>query len=107
MSTTEEFSKRRGHLSQTKQALLQKWKRGELTGTPVTQVIPRRTVHSPVPLSFAQQRLWFIDQLVPGNPVYNGSSAMRLAGPLNIAAFQESLNEIVRRHEILRTTFPT
>ena len=56
------------------------------------------------PLSFAQQRLWFLDQLVPGNPVYCESRALRVAGPADRAAFQAALNEVVRRHEILRTT---
>jgi len=58
-----------------------------------------------LPLSFAQQRLWFIDQMEPGNPSYNMSGAVRLTGSLNITALEESLNEIVRRHESLRTTF--
>src|SRR5208282_2164859 len=58
-----------------------------------------------LPLSFAQQRLWFIDQLDPGNSVYNFPVAVRLKGALNLAALEKSLNEIVRRHEALRTTF--
>lgn len=58
-----------------------------------------------LPLSFAQQRLWFIDQLDPGNPVYNFPVAVRLKGSLNLLALEQSLNEIVRRHEALRTTF--
>ncbi len=58
-----------------------------------------------LPLSFAQQRLWFIDQLDPGNSVYNFPVAVRLKGALNLAALEESLSEIVRRHEALRTTF--
>ena len=58
-----------------------------------------------LPLSFAQQRLWFIDQLDPGNSVYNFPVAVRLKGSLNLAALEQSLNEIVRRHEALRTTF--
>ena len=56
------------------------------------------------PLSFAQQRLWFLDQLVPGSPAYCESRALRVAGPVDRAAFQAALNEVVRRHEILRTT---
>ena len=56
-------------------------------------------------LSFAQQRLWFFDQLEPGNTAYNIPVAVRLKGPLNLAALEQSLNEIVRRHESLRTTF--
>jgi len=57
------------------------------------------------PLSFAQQRLWFIDQLEPGNPVYNIPGAVILEGPLNLQAFERAINEIVRRHEALRTRF--
>ncbi len=59
------------------------------------------------PLSFAQQRLWFLDQLEPGNPLYNVPCAIHLAGELNQPALERSLNEIVRRHEILRTRFTT
>ena len=58
-----------------------------------------------LPLSFAQQRLWFIDQLEPGGSVYNFPAAVRLKGPLNVAALKQSLDEIVKRHEVLRTTF--
>jgi alpha-ketoglutarate-dependent taurine dioxygenase/acyl carrier protein len=58
-----------------------------------------------LPLSFAQQRLWLIDQLEPGSPVYNVPVAVRLAGRLDVAALTQTLNEIVRRHEVLRTTF--
>lgn len=59
------------------------------------------------PLSYAQQRLWFLDQLEPGSPAYNISTAVRLSGPLDINTLKRSLNEIVRRHESLRTTFTT
>ncbi|MBD1887601.1 non-ribosomal peptide synthetase [Microcoleus vaginatus] len=57
-----------------------------------------------LPLSFAQQRLWFLDQLVPNNPFYNVPAALRLTGSLNFSALQQTFNEIVRRHEALRTT---
>ena len=58
-----------------------------------------------LPLSFAQQRLWFLDQLDPGSPVYNIPASIRVRGLLNAAALEQSFNEIVRRHEALRTTF--
>jgi amino acid adenylation domain-containing protein len=57
------------------------------------------------PTSFAQQRLWFLAQLTPGNPFYNVSTALRLTGSLNLTALKQTFNEIVRRHEILRTRF--
>lgn len=59
------------------------------------------------PASFGQQRLWFLDRLFPGTSFYNVPTAMRLTGFLDLAALEESFNEIVRRHEILRTTFGT
>ncbi len=57
------------------------------------------------PTSFAQQRLWFLNQLAPDNPFYNVSTALRLTGSLNLTALQQAFNEIVRRHETLRTNF--
>ena len=73
------------------------------TGSTAISLLPasRKTV----PLSFAQQRLWFLEQLVPGNPFYNVPTAVRLSGPLNITALEQTFNEIVRRHEALRTSF--
>src|SRR5439155_15533509 len=56
-------------------------------------------------LSFAQQRLWFLAQLEPNSPLYTIPALIRLDGPLDVPALQRSLNEIVRRHEVLRTTF--
>ncbi|MCL5995880.1 MAG: amino acid adenylation domain-containing protein, partial [Chloroflexi bacterium] len=70
---------------------------------PPVRPIPRAGA---LPLSFAQQRLWFLDQLEPGSPLYNIPVALRLAGPLDANALERCLNEIVRRHEVLRTVFP-
>jgi amino acid adenylation domain-containing protein len=57
------------------------------------------------PLSFAQQRLWFVEQLEPGTGVYNLPAAYRLRGCLSVRALEQSLNEIISRHEVLRTSF--
>ena len=70
------------------------------------KVDPRQSPDN-LPLSFAQARLWFFDQLEPGKSIYNICRAQCLTGPIDLAALTESLNEIVRRHEILRTTFPS
>ncbi len=58
-----------------------------------------------LPLSFPQERLWFLDQLQPGSSSYNIPMAFRVTGTLNVPALEQSLNEIVQRHEALRTTF--
>jgi len=58
-----------------------------------------------LPLSFSQQRLWFLEQMEPGNPNLHIAMALHLAGPLHTAALGAALGEVVRRHETLRTTF--
>jgi len=76
------------------------------TGKDLTPPPIRRRPHDrPRPLSFAQQRLWFWEQLEPNTPTYNLTSAFRLQGELDLALLEQTLNEIVRRHEILRTSF--
>src|SRR6266446_1522180 len=67
--------------------------------------IPRRLEANGYALSFAQQRLWFIDQWRPGNCLYNVPSALLLHGSLDIPALEGSLTEIISRHEALRTRF--
>jgi amino acid adenylation domain-containing protein len=74
---------------------------GEPGDAPIVPV-PRQ---GPLPLSFAQQRLWFIDQLEPGSPLYNIAVALRVGGPLDAGVLALCLGEIVRRHESLRTVF--
>ena len=58
-----------------------------------------------LPLSFAQQRLWVLDQIEPNNPLYNIPRPLRLSGVLNVEALESALNAIVGRHEVLRTTY--
>src|ERR1043165_8355915 len=57
------------------------------------------------PASFAQERMWFLTQLEPDSPFYNVPAAVRLSGPLQLKVLEQSLNEIIRRHEALRTNF--
>ncbi len=71
-----------------------------------TQTIPPRSEReTPPPLSFAQQRIWFLDELEPNSAAYNISNAVRLLGPLDVAALEQSFQALVSRHEVLRTTF--
>jgi amino acid adenylation domain-containing protein len=58
-----------------------------------------------LPVSYAQQRMWFLNQLEPDSPLYNIPAAVRLRGNLNLPVLEQTLSEIIRRHEILRTTF--
>ncbi|TWH51405.1 amino acid adenylation domain-containing protein [Dulcicalothrix desertica] len=68
------------------------------------ELAPRHTIEN-LPLSFAQSRLWFLDKLEPNNPAYNIVIGLSMNGCLNSSAFERSLQEIVGRHEVLRTTF--
>ncbi|HEY6190573.1 MAG TPA: condensation domain-containing protein, partial [Pyrinomonadaceae bacterium] len=70
--------------------------------TPPIEAVPRDTT---IPLSFAQQRLWFLNQLEPDSTAYHISNAVRLTGPLNLPVLEQTLTEIVKRHEVLRTAF--
>ncbi len=76
-------------------------------GAGVAAPILRADREQELPLSFAQQRLWFIDQLEPGRAFYNVPVAMRLQGSLNQEALAQTLSEVIRRHEVLRTRFDT
>jgi acyl carrier protein len=88
-------------LGQTVDAVIRNGQHGELKSiTPA----PR---DKPLQLSFAQERLWFLDRLQPGTSFYNTPSAVRLFGMVDIQALERSLAEVARRHEVLRTTFPT
>ncbi|MGJ5672511.1 MAG: non-ribosomal peptide synthase/polyketide synthase [Nostochopsis sp.] len=69
--------------------------------------ILKRAENAEVALSFAQQRLWFLDQLEPNSSFYNIPIGLRLLGTVNVAALEQSLEEIIRRHEALRTNFVT
>ncbi|WP_414568346.1 amino acid adenylation domain-containing protein [Nostoc sp. CCY 9925] len=95
------MNKNNTNLSPAKKALLEKWKGGKFQA----DTIPKRQISQNIPLSFSQQRLWFIDQLYHGSSFYNIPIAFHIKGQLNITALHQSLNEILKRHEIWRTTF--
>ncbi len=92
-------------LSPEKRALLERRIQAKMSNTEPDRIPKREPGEEALPLSFAQQRLWFMEQIEPGHFFYNLMLATRLAGPLRPSKLEESINEIVRRHEALRTTF--
>jgi amino acid adenylation domain-containing protein/non-ribosomal peptide synthase protein (TIGR01720 family) len=74
------------------------------TGSAVPPLVPSG-LDGPAPLSFAQERLWVLDQMEPGSAAYNIPAALRLRGALDVAALERALSEIVRRHQVLRSVF--
>jgi amino acid adenylation domain-containing protein len=91
--------------SPTVAALAQQAEKSAALNEPEIPPMVRVPRDQPLPLSFAQQRLWVLDRMEPNNPLYNIPRAVRLTGDLNTKALVNSLNEIVRRHESQRTTF--
>ncbi len=99
-------SRRRGRLSEAQRALLARRLKGEApAAAPAAATIPRRPQGAPAPLSFAQEQLWFLDQLTPGMTAYSMPFPLRLQGRLDRAALAAGFAAIRRRHEIVRATF--
>ncbi len=92
-------------LSAEELALLEMMLAEEGVETSAGPTIPQRSNQEKSPLSFAQQRLWFLEQLEPGSPVYHIPAAFRLRGVVESAVLQTSLNQLAQRHESLRTVF--
>ncbi len=107
MSIVQPGNAARERLSAAQRALLEQRLRRAQTQAAPSESIGRRNDAGPAPLSFAQQRLWFLDQFAPGNAAYNMPDVLRLTGPLDHAALTAAINAIVGRHEILRSTFAT
>ncbi|HEY8647511.1 MAG TPA: amino acid adenylation domain-containing protein [Gaiellaceae bacterium] len=101
----EEVAERVEGLTSEKRAILErKLLRGSSPDGAEVAIPPRRPGEA-VPLSLAQQRLWFLDQLVPDSPLYNAALVLRLQGELDVGALRRSVDAMVARHEALRTTF--
>jgi len=92
-------------LSPERRDLLERLLKKEAPQAARSIIVPRVRKSNQLPVSFAQQRLWFLDQLQPGNHAFNIPVALRVSGSLQIEVLQRCLTEIVRRHEVLRTTF--
>ncbi|MGW8391848.1 amino acid adenylation domain-containing protein [Pseudoduganella sp. HUAS MS19] len=107
MSDIHQIAERRARLSPEQQARLAQRLRGAGTGTPGAerQGIPRRQQEGAAPLSFSQQRMWFLWKLDPASAAYHLSGGLRFDGVLDTAALQESLAALVQRHATLRTVF--
>ena len=101
----DSVSKRVRELSPERRMLLDRLLDVEKKHSILAPKIMRRANTGAVPLSFAQERVWFMNELVPGNPLFNLHAAMRLGWAVEAATIAQSLNEIVRRHEALRTCF--
>src|SRR5439155_1052425 len=93
--------------SEAKRALLEKYLSGRRLQTSTrTDTIPRCGQRSTLPLSFGQQQLWLLAQLIGDIPVYTECVTIHLPGPLNVGVLEQSFNEILKRHEAWRTSFP-
>ncbi|MBV9788620.1 MAG: amino acid adenylation domain-containing protein, partial [Chloroflexi bacterium] len=100
-----DFSERLAALTPEQRALFELRRKQKGLSEVKNQAITRRKPAPYHPLSFDQMRLWFLYQLAPHNTAYNITGAVRLTGPLNPDVLERAINEIIRRHEILRTTF--
>lgn len=107
MFNSKEIEARKAHLSSLKKALLAKLVQGDVTANEATSTISPHSPAHPLILSYAQEQLWFNEQLIQGTSIYNVPIALRLEGTLEVSALECTLNQIVARHEILRTTFIT
>ncbi|PYT09809.1 MAG: hypothetical protein DMF60_01790 [Acidobacteria bacterium] len=102
-----EREERLKRLSPAQRAALLKGLRETAPAEAAARPISKRTQQGRPSLSFAQRRMWFLNQLEPDSPFYNTFAVIRLDGRVDLAVLQQSLNTVVDRHEILRTTFPT
>ncbi|PMB00595.1 non-ribosomal peptide synthetase, partial [Fischerella thermalis CCMEE 5196] len=96
-----------GELRSRKSEIINFLRQAQSYATNYTQAITPAPRNGNLPLSFAQQRLWFLEQLQPDSYTYNLPTAVRLTGILDVGLLERSLNTIIQRHEVLRTNFKT
>src|SRR5947209_11366302 len=104
-SQVDEAERRLAELSPERRALLALKLKKKRAETARQRTITPEGKRDRAPMSFAQQRLWFLDKLEPGSAAYNLHAAISLSGRLDLEALVRTLNEVVRRHEALRTCF--
>ena len=104
MTTTPQLSDRVAALSAAKQSLLAQRLRRSVVDAPAA-ITARAPDHGDPPLSYAQERLWFMERFVPGTAAYTIPAVLRIRGPLEMAVLARTLDEIVARHESLRMRF--
>jgi amino acid adenylation domain-containing protein len=103
----DELAKRRDRLSAEKQTRLDVRLRGGFVQGPAAAPISKRTDAGPAPLTYSQEGLHILERLSPGLPQYNIPLTLRLFGPVNVEALRQSLDDVIGRHEALRTRFST
>ena len=99
-----EVDARKEKLSEARRKLLEKRLKGKGSTPKADQPMPRRSSAAPAPLSLAQERFWFLHQLSPDDPTYNMHEAWQAEGPLNVAALEWAVNQVIARQAALRTT---
>ena len=106
MTDNKAFADRIARLSPEQRAVLEQRLAQKSAPVP-SEAIPARPPERSAPLSYSQERLWFLSQLEPENYAFNRPFAFRLRGPLDSAALRKAINSIVERHEVLRTVYPS
>ena len=100
-----DINQRIRQLSPAKRRLLEQKLKQKNSNPHQDRRISQKTKTATSPLSFSQTRMWLLDRLKPGDPTYNRPSNIQISGRLNVEVLEKSLNEIIRRHDVLRTSF--
>jgi hypothetical protein len=102
----QDLLNRKAGLSDAKRALLEKRLRGQAPAVRRREIVTRSAGEGPeFPLSFAQERMWFLAQMDPGSPMYNVPVAISIRADVDVPMLERAVTEVVRRHEALRTVY--